>query len=92
MKIGGTVSGVVGRIKWSYYVAAAINGYKVSRLDDRLTWTLRANVVMADAYKMAQRPLVFEAPHARGIWKWAITDFDLHGGVMTARLRNLEEL
>lgn len=89
--IGGSVSGVVGRIKWSYYVAAAINGYSIKRNPDRRTWTLRANVVMADAYKLAQKPLIFEALHERGGWRWPITNFDIQHGAMVAELGGLEE-
>ena len=34
--------------------------------------SLVATVVMRDAFKLAQRPLIFEAPHKGGVWKWPI--------------------
>lgn len=82
---GLTIRGEVGQIRWSYFIAAAVQGYRVRRLPDD-TWRLRGTVVAADAFKLAQRPLVFVAPHERGAWRWPIVDLDLHAGALTARL------
>jgi hypothetical protein len=79
------IRGVVGLVKWAYYNAAAINGYKVSRGTDNV-WKLRATVVSADSFKLAQRPLRFVAPHDKGEWEWPITEFNLSGGQLTATL------
>ena len=68
------VQGVVGQVKWHYYTAAAINGYTVSRTEGR--WTLQATVVLSDAFKMAQRPLTFVAPHKDGEWRWPIESLE----------------
>lgn len=80
---------MVGQIKWAYYVAAAINGYSVTREADQ--WTLRGTVVLADAYKLAQRPLLFVAPHAKGEWRWPILALTLIDGRLTATLGAPEE-
>src|SRR5262245_14540741 len=69
--MAGRLTGVVGKIEWSYYAAASINGYTVTRASDG-TWALRATVVNANAYNMTQRPLIFIAPHQGGEWRWAI--------------------
>ena len=79
------ISGVVGQIKWSYYIAAAIHGYTVTREGPR-AFLVRGTVVMSDPFKLSQRPLVFVAPHAKGEWRWPILDFELRDGVVTARL------
>jgi hypothetical protein len=34
--------------------------------------------VLADAFKMAQRPLVFVAKHRKGEWRWPIQLMTLH--------------
>lgn len=73
---GGMIRGVVGQVKWSYYNAAAINGYTVTRSKTG-GWSLRATVVLSDAFKLAQRPLFFVALHAKGEWRWPIESFDL---------------
>jgi hypothetical protein len=70
---GAAIRGVVGQIKWSYYTAAAINGYIVRRSTDG-AWSLSATVVLADAFKLTQKPLLFVAPHERGVWRWPIVD------------------
>jgi hypothetical protein len=76
--------GVVGQIKWAYYMAAAINGYEVTRTDDGLR--LRGTVIQHDAFKLTQRPLMFVAPTKLGECRWPIETFELHDGQITARL------
>ena len=71
MSSGALIRGVVGQIRWSYYTAAAINGYTVTR-SKAGEWSLSATVVLADAFKISQRPLLFVAPHEKGEWVWPI--------------------
>lgn len=78
------LKGVVGQIKWSYYVAAAINGYTVSRVGEQ--WKLTATVVASDAFKLSQTPLLFVALHERGDWRWPIVGYELTQGMLTAQL------
>lgn len=82
---GAAIRGVVGQVKWAYYMAAALNGYTVRRSATG-AWSLRGVVVQADAFKLSQRPLVFVAPHDKGEWRWPILDFELQAGTLTARL------
>lgn len=85
---GGSITGVVGHIKWHDYTAAAINGYTVTR--SGTDWFLRGTVVLSDAYKMAQRPLTFVATTDKGAWRWPIDSFHLAEGAFTATLGSLE--
>jgi hypothetical protein len=78
----GRLTGVVGRITWAYYNAAAINGYTVTRSHDN-RWALTGTIVTADAFKLTQRPLMFVAPHARGTWRWPIRDLELQPNART---------
>jgi hypothetical protein len=86
---GGQITGVVGQIKWSYYVAAAINGYTVTRTPEN-TWRLRGTVVLSDAFKLAKQPLMFVAPHrlggVDGEWRWPILEMEMADGSLTAKL------
>lgn len=70
LQIPRSIRGVVGQIRWSYYVAGAINDYVVWRAKG--VWQLQATVVQADAFKLAQRPLTFVAPTKAGAWRWPI--------------------
>lgn len=70
---------------WSYYNAAALNGYTVTRSETG-AWSLRATVVASDAFKMSQSPLVFVAPHEQGEWRWPIQECQISQGVLTAQL------
>lgn len=85
--------GVVGIVKWSYYNAAAIDGYTVTRDKRTGFWSMTARVVMSDPFKLRQKPLIFVAPfmtpHGKQSWEWRIEDFDLKDGQMTARLEPL---
>jgi hypothetical protein len=77
--VSRAIKGVVGRIEWGYFSAAAINGYTLQRLADG-SWDLRGTVVNFDAFKIRQRPLIFVAPHKDGEWRWPITTLDLGPG------------
>jgi len=79
------IRGVVGKLTWGYFNAAAINGYTVQRGTDG-RWTLTATVVSADRFKLSQKPLVFVAPHQRGDWRWPVQDYELKDGALTAHL------
>jgi hypothetical protein len=72
------LTGVVGHIKWSYYTAAQIEGYTVTRNKAGTVWTLTAIVVLGDAFKMAQTPLTFVAKHAKGAWTFPIVSHHLN--------------
>jgi len=89
--------GMVGHIRWHYYVAAEVHGYTVVPSGDR--WSLSAQLVASDAFKMSQRPLIFVALLVKprdlggGIygtkteWRWEIDTVSLaEGGRMTATL------
>lgn len=80
----GSITGVVGHIKWHYYTAAAINGYTVTRVD--AAWHLRGTVVLSDAFKLSQRPLTFVASHEKGEWRWPILESTITNGHLTATL------
>jgi hypothetical protein len=69
------ISGVNGEIRWSYFTAARIQGYTLARKQQQ--WRLVANVVERDAFKLAQRPLIFTAPTQRATWRWPIVHYTL---------------
>lgn len=80
------VRGVVGRIEWGYFAAAAINGYHLQQNPDG-TWALRGTVVSCDAFKLRMKPLTFVAPHQFGEWRWPIQTLDVETGMGPRELR-----
>lgn len=70
------IHGVVGRMDWGYFAAAAIHGFTAQQLADG-SWSLHATVITFDAFKIRQRPLVFIAPHKDGEWRWPVRTVDL---------------
>jgi len=84
------ITGVVGQVKWGYYMAGAINGYRVDRT--ATGWTLAATLVVSDAFKLAQRPLTFVAPFKTGEWRWPIVELVIRDGSLSATLGKLEEV
>lgn len=79
------IRGVVGLVKWSYYTAARLEGYTVRRSQTG-QWSLQATIVLADAFKITQRPLVFVAPHDKGEWRWPIESVERDGPHLRAVL------
>ena len=90
-----SITGVVGQIRWAYYVAAGVEGYtalaRPAPRGIRPKWTLSARLVGADKFKMAQRPLIFVAPFDRGRWAWPIEEFRIEGDRLIATLGPREE-
>lgn len=89
MKVGH-IRGVRALVKWAHYNAAVVEGYAI-KISETGQWSLRATVVMTDAYKLSKRPLIFVALHEKGEWRWPIVDFELHGGALRAQLGAPEE-
>ena len=82
------VDGVIAQIRWGWYTAAGIHGYRIAWDRVARVWVLDASVILADAFKMAQRPLVFIAPTRGAEWEFPIETFEFTGarGPLTARL------
>jgi hypothetical protein len=89
--------GVRGSIVWGYHTAAALGIWRVSRTrygqDKKLDtgWRLSADVVRADAFQCARRPLYFTAPHEKGQWCWPVEAITITGRRLSARLRAPEQ-
>jgi hypothetical protein len=82
------IEGVVGELRWNYYRAAAIEGYRVTWSSSERRWSLAATVVLADAFKIAQRPLRFVAQVRGAEWEWDMDTLEFTGlrGPLTASL------
>lgn len=81
-----TVRGVNASLRWGYAQAAALRDYTVVREDEHKQWSVSATVVSSDAFRIAQRPLAFIAPHAKGVWRWPIQELQISGDSLTASL------
>ncbi len=79
------ISGVVASLCWGYAQAATLRAWTVVTTDDG-GWRLTAAVDQAHTFRVAQRPLVFEAPHATGAWRWPVIELQLQAGALTATL------
>jgi len=78
------IRGVVGIITWAYYRAAALEGYAVTRPGG--AWRLEGTIVDRDPFKLAQQPLMFNAPTKLGTWRWPILELEIVADRITARL------
>lgn len=78
------IKGVDGSIRWSYHTAATLHGWSLER--DEHGRLLTATVTNADIFRISQRPLVFEMPHANGVTRWRIIELHISGASLSARL------
>lgn len=82
------LKGVDGSIRWGYHTAASVHNWSLERDDHgRL---LTATVTNADTFRLSQQPLVFEMPHAHGVWRWTILELQISGAALHARLGQRE--
>lgn len=82
--MGLTVKGMDGSIRWAYHTAALIRAWTIEHGDQG--YTLSATVVKSDIFRISQRPLVFIAPHVKGVWRWPVIELQISGASLTAKL------
>lgn len=79
------LEGVTASLRWGYTQAAVLGAWSaVPGPGGRLTVT--AKVVSQNTMRVAQRPLVFEARHAKGAWRWPVLELQVADGSLTAIL------
>lgn len=83
-----TIRGLVGEIRHSWHLACELRDWTV--VQDETQRSLTATFVRPDIYRLAQRPLMFVAPHAKGAYRWPILELEMSGAAVTARLGPLE--
>lgn len=79
------ITGVNGFLKWHYFTASEVRSYTVTR-DAQGRWTVRCFLLNPDAFKLAQRPLRFVAPHETGEWRWMVESLAVTDAACTATL------
>jgi hypothetical protein len=83
-----TIGGVRAELRWGYYCAGTVGTWTVTTIDGRLELT--AVVTDGDTFRLSQRPLTFVAPHAKGAWRWPVTELQMTGGALHAHLGPME--
>jgi hypothetical protein len=76
-------------ISWAWHTAAVCRAWRVHK-SDKGQWSLSAQIVRADPFKLQQQGLRFNAPRQGGHWSWpvrAVTVIDRH---LTAALGPME--
>jgi len=95
--LGDGIAGRDGQIRWAYYVAAGVEGWRLiprtkpTRTGAIPKWSLSARIVGSDAFKMAQRPLLFVAVVREKRWLFQIEEFRIEGDRMIATLGPRED-
>ena len=91
------VRGAVGFVTWSYYRAASVANFTVTRSKPHLgdckcarcaagRWSLRGTLVLSDSFKLSRKPLLFVVPTQKGDMVWPITDLEIKDRTVTATL------
>ena len=82
------VSGVVAALRWGYHEAATLGPWTARK--DGAGWRLEARVGSVHTFRVTRRPLVFEARHATGAWRWPVIELQVQADALTAQLGPLE--
>ena len=82
------IRGEGGEIRWAYHLAGALETFTITQ---RPGPPPRATVVGGrlghrDAFKLAQRPLVFVWPRGAHRWTWPIDTMEIRDDHLIARL------
>jgi hypothetical protein len=82
-----TIEGHAGQIKWSYLPAVTFGPFRFE--GDGTGGTLTAQIVSCDNFRVNQRPLVAVVPAGRATWQWSVSDLQISGSTLTARVVRL---
>ena len=79
------ISGVQASVRWGYQSAATLGAWTATRRASG-QWSFTASVLVLDTYRVTQRPLRVEAPHANGAFRWPVVELQVAGESLTATL------
>lgn len=68
------ISGVVASLLYGYHVAAVVRDWTLTH--DAAGWRLAGRLSQAHPHRIRQQPLIFQAPHARGVWRWPVLSLE----------------
>jgi hypothetical protein len=80
------IAGHEGRICWGHVGCPAVvfSGWRYE--GSQAEGTLTAQVVSCDEYRVSQDPLVAIVSMGRADWRWSVTDLQMNGTALTARV------
>jgi hypothetical protein len=78
------ISGAEGAIRWGYYTASTVKHWSIETVEG--VQTLRGTLEAVDAFRIAQRPLLFVVTRAAHVWSWPIETITIDGAQGIARL------
>jgi hypothetical protein len=86
---GDCESKMEATISWAWHTAAICRAWHVHK-NDKGQWSLTAQIVRADSFKLQQRPLFFNAPRKGGHWCWPVRTVSIGETHLTASLGPME--
>jgi hypothetical protein len=86
---GGHDGKMEATISWAWHTAAVCRAWHV-RKNDKGQWSLVAQIVRADPFKLQQRPLRFNVPRQGGHYSWSVRAVTLQQSTLTAALGPME--
>lgn len=78
------IRGAEGSIRWGYLPAMTFGPWRIEGGSDG--GTLTAQIVSCDEFRLAQEPLVAVVPAGRATWRWSVSDLQVNGVTLTARV------
>ena len=84
------VHGGEATVSWAWHTAAVCKSWRVYKTKGKAQWSLVATVTRADAFKLQQRPLLFNAPRKGGYWCWPVKAVTVVETQLTAALGPME--
>jgi len=79
-----TIRGEVGEVRWAYHLVGTLTEWTVT--NDAGARTLTGTMQTSDTFRLTQQPLVFQASHPHGVWRWPIHSLQMTGTTLTASL------
>ncbi len=84
--MGMTLTGPAATVRWVYHQAADLGAWTITDAENGTALSVTAVVKSSDAYRLAQRPVVFVVPRPTGVWRFPILELQIAGATLTASL------
>jgi hypothetical protein len=81
------IVGEVAEVRWVYLQAARLTKWRAVRQRDEPDAAFTATILDADTFRLAQSPLLVVVKTEAGTWRWPMTDVQISGTTLSARVR-----
>jgi len=80
------ITGELCEVRWGYFPAARLGKWSAVRNQGETSAAFTAVILEQDEQRMSQAPLFVVVPTESSTWRWKISELQITGSTLTARV------